>query len=424
MFALIDCNNFYVSCERVFNPKLRGIPCVVLSNNDACIISRSQEAKDLKVPMGAVYFKWLSFLKQHSVAVCSSNYALYGDMSQRVMSVLGAGSSTVEVYSIDEAFVHFSDRETSNLLKESLALKQMVYQWTGIPVSIGIGPTKTLAKVANYIAKCRTETNVYEISRVENTDELLESIAVENIWGIGRQNSTLLRCRGITTARALRDADDKWIRKHLSVLGLRCVWELRGVACLSLDTQVDPKKGIMCSRSFGRSVTELSELSEALATYTSKAAEKLRAQHSVVGALRVSLRTNHYRRDLPQYANSSFTTLNVATADTCSLIKVATQLLEKLYKPMFRYQKVAVMLLDLQPNNVQQMNFFDAGVDSLRSKRMMKTLDSINACLGSDTVKIAASGITRPWSFRCDLRSQRFTTNWQEIPIVRGGFAC
>lgn len=415
MFALVDCNNFYVSCERIFNPRLRNRPCVVLSNNDGCVISRSNEAKEIEIPMGAPFFKWKPFFRKHRVAVKSSNYALYGDISERVMSILGAGSGMVEVYSIDEAFLKLSERKAANLIQESIELKQRVYQWTGMPISIGIAPTKTLAKIANHIAKKQTSVGVCQI---KSDEPLFNSLAVSEVWGIGRQNSISLQASGINTVQQLKDCSDKWIRKRYSIVMLKTVKELRGEPCFALETTQKDKKSIMCSRSFGRPISKLSELKETISTYTSRAAEKVRLQNSVATVLYVSVKTNRYSKHRPQYRNSNSEILATPSADSRTLIKIANTLLEEIYREGYLYHKACIGLHGLLPANQIQGHLFLPASDSLQSKSLMQTLDTINTKYGEKTMHIATNGISQNWQGRCDNSSPCFTTNWRQLPNV------
>ena len=301
IFALVDCNNFYVSCERVFQPCLNGKPVVVLSNNDGCVIARSEEAKALGIPMGLPFFQMRERFTGHTIETYSSNYALYGDMSTRVMTILKQFSPEVEVYSIDEAFLNLAGCGNGDLISYGHLIHRSVKQWTGIPISIGIGETKTLAKLANRLAKRSDHVQgVVDLTSSQHQDDILASIPVKDIWGIGRSYSRLLQSNGIRTALELRDADDRWIRQQMGVVGVRIVWELRGISCLPLELSPPPKKSLMVSRSFGRPIATLDEMREAVATYTTRAAEKLRRHRLAAGILSVFLMTNRFKEDEPQ----------------------------------------------------------------------------------------------------------------------------
>lgn len=422
IFALVDCNNFYVSCERVFNPKLEEKPVIVLSNNDGCVVARSDEVKALGVKMGIPVFKCKDLIKKHRIHVYSSNYALYGDMSQRVMDTLAQFTPDLEIYSIDEAFLSLSGFTSLNLTQYGKHIKNTIKKWTGIPVSIGIGPTKTLAKIANHIAKKNPQfEGVFDITEHPQIDVLLDSIEVADVWGIGYQYSQFLNQNGIYTALQLKNAPDKWIKKHLTVVGLRTVDELRGISCIPLEQVAPPKKGIISSRSFGRPVETLPELKEAVATYVSRAAEKLRSQKSVASCVHVFLTTNRFK-DEPQYSNYATFWLPIPTAYTPDLIHYAHQNLGKMFKPGYRYKKAGIMLTGILSQQQVQLNLITPSYHPSREKILMKTIDQINARWGSDTVKYAVAGIQRLWKMRQSKKSPRFTTHWKEIPVVRTSF--
>lgn len=421
LFALVDCNNFYVSCERVFNPSLWNRPVIVLSNNDGNIISRSNEAKALGLKMGAPFFECADIIRKHDVKVFSSNYALYGDMSGRVMQTLSQCAPEMEIYSIDEAFLSFTGIST-DMTVYGHYIKDMVKQWTGMPVSIGIGPSKTLAKLANHIAKKRPGYNgVLNITDHPDFEKLLDSVDVGDVWGVGPAYSNMLKSRGISTALKLSRAPDAWVRKHMTVMGLRTARELRGDPCMGLEMP-DPKKGIVSSRSFGRPVEKLEELEEALAAYTARAAEKLRAQNSVASYITVFLATNRFKPE-PQYYNRVTSRLPVQTAYTPELISQAHACLRKIYRPGFRYKKTGIMFLDIIPECDTQLNLF-ASADIERRKALMLAVDGINKRLGRGTVQFASEGSGRPWAMRREYLSARCTTQWGEIPVVKASFPC
>ena len=422
-FALVDCNNFYASCERVFNPKLQGRPVVVLSNNDGCIVARSGEAKALGIGMGKPFFQSRDIIKRHDVRVFSSNYALYGDMSERVMNTLAQFTPEMEIYSIDEAFLDLSgcDRlgKHDDLTEYARTIRATVTQWTGIPVSIGIARTKTLAKAANWLAKRSARAKgVFNLVDSPYMDKALERICIADVWGIGRRSVRKLKEKGVTNARELRDIDDRLIRKQRGIVGLRLVYELRGISCLSLETCPPPRKGIMSSRSFGRKVESLEELKEAATAYVTNAAVKLRKQNLAAQVLTVFLTTNPYSKDDRQYSNSVVFHLPAAINNTAELIHYAVQGVERIFKEGFRYKKAGVMLDELISADQVQTTLFDRS-DTGRKNKLMEVVDVVNSIMGSGTLKYAAQGATQPWSGRCKNRSPRYTTSWKELPTAR-----
>jgi DNA polymerase V len=418
MFALLDCNNFYVSCERLFQPVLLGKPVVVLSNNDGCVIARSDEAKALGIPMGLPAFKLTDLVKKHSIEVYSSNYTLYGDLSTRVMTTLAQWAPAVEVYSIDEAFLDLTGLSTADLTGYGHTMRATIQQWTGIPVSIGIAPTKTLAKLANRLAKRSPEAQgVVALTVTSEIDATLACTQVEDIWGIGPGYTRRLKAHDIRTALQLRDANDRWIRQYLGVVGQRIVWELHGISCLPLELCPPPKQSLRVSRSFGRPITTLSNMREAVATYMTRAAEKLRRHGVTAGIVTVFLMTNRFT-DEPQYSNSVTLPLPVATQDTAELIRYALQGVEQIYREGYRYQKAGVILTALVPAKQVQTHLFDQH-DRDRSQKLMAAIDTINAEWGSGTIRYAAMGLRPAWIMRCARRSPRYTTRWQELVVVR-----
>jgi len=422
IFALVDCNNFYASCERVFNPRLEGKPVVVLSNNDGCVIARSEETKALGIKMGQPAFKSEKLFKKHGILVYSSNYALYGDMSDRVMETLRQFARDMEIYSIDEAFLSLPYTTPEQMTDYAREIRKTVKKWTGIPVSIGIGPTKTLAKVASKIAKKYARfKGVFNITDHEKTDQILEKFPVGDIWGVGPRYEAFLKRHGIKNALQLKRAHDAWVKKHLTVMGLRTVMELRGVPCFSLEQMPAARKGIMSSRSFGRPVESLDELKEALATYTAIAAEKLRSQHSAATILHVFLMTNRFKKNEPQYYSSSTTILPVASSYTPELIRFACEQLEKIYKPGYRYKKIGVFLAEIVSQDRIQLNLLSLDYPHERNKTLMQVVDKMNQRLGPGTVQFGAEGTRKEWHMRRKLLSPRYTTQWSEIPVVKTG---
>jgi DNA polymerase V len=417
VFALVDCNNFYASCERVFNPKLTGQPIVVLSNNDGCVVARSNEAKALGIAMGVPEFQIRPLLRAHQVQVFSSNYTLYGDLSQRVMETLEQFSPDLEIYSVDEAFLSLAGFERRNLTDYGRQIRRTVKRWTGIPVSVGIAETKTLAKIANRVAKRTPDTyGVFDLLACPDRDTLLGKVAVDEVWGIGPSYARLLTQHGITTALELRQADEHWVRTHMGMVGVRLVAELRGRSCLELEACPSPKQGITCSRSFGRSVSTLAEMEEAVSSYVSRAAEKLRGEGLAATVLTVFVMTNAFTNE-PQYRNSVTCSLPVGTDTTSELIRAALRGLRTIYRDGYRYKKAGVMFTALVPASQVQPNLFDQQ-NRPRSKRLMTALDAINDRWGAGTLQYASSGLTKAWKTQCHRRSPAYTTNWDELPVV------
>lgn len=412
-FALVDCNNFYVSCERAFNPSLNGKPVVVLSNNDGCAVARSEEAKRY-IGMGAPIFKLMDLVKKHNIHLYSSNYTLYADMSQRVKEVLADFSPNIEPYSIDESFLLLSGDKKLDLDEYGIEMRNKVLQWTGIPTSVGIGPTKTLAKIANKLAKKNKMCQgVLDITNHPRIKDFLASVEVDDVWGVGREYAKLLKRNGIKTALDLRDTNETWIRKKMTVQGLRTVLELRGTPCIELEESVPDKKQIVNSRSFGKDLDKYQDVSEAIASYASRAAEKLRKQDSISGHISVCIQTNGFK-DEPQYSNSISCRLPEPTSYTPLLIKYALHLLKKIYKRGYKYKKAGVMLMDLVPAENTQFNLFTK-IDHSRNAKLMEAFDKINSSWSSQTIRSAASGVARPWAMKRSRISPEYTTCWDEI---------
>jgi DNA polymerase V len=415
--GLIDCNNFYVSCERVFQPKLRKRPVVVLSNNDGCIIARSNEAKAIGLKMGAPLFKAQDIIEEHSVAVYSSNYALYGDMSHRVMEALHEFTPDVEVYSIDEAFMRLDD-DCQSFHARGTNIREKVLKWTGIPVSVGIGQTKTLAKIASHLAKKdAAQQGVLDLTPVDVQSEALEQTPVQEVWGVGPAYSKLLRAAGITTARKLRDADRRWIRQRMTVVGARIVEELRGVSCLPLEQCPSRRKSLTCSRSFGIPVISLAELRESVALYLSRAAERLRRFRLAAGVITIFINTNRFSTE-PQYGNSVTYELAYSTDSTKELLEWALKGLESIYRAGYRYKKAGVILNQLVPADQLSRRFF--GDESFeRSRRVLKAMDEINRKHGRDTVRFGAAQPNGRWQTKFLKRSQCYTTCLKDVLCLR-----
>lgn len=413
MFALVDCNNFYASCERAFNPSLEKKPIVVLSNNDGCVISRSNEAKQLGIPMGAPFYQWKNFCHRHHVFVFSSNYELYGDMSQRVMYLLKEFHEQTEIYSIDEAFLHM---ELPLSLSNLYLLRQRVKQSTGIPISIGMGSTKTLAKAANQLAK-NAKDSVFYFENQHHQDACLSHFPIEKIWGVGRNLSAKLKQLNILTAKDLRDSDPKFLRLHFSVSLEKTIQELNGISCLGLE-ELKGRKQIISSRSFGKKVTSLIDLEEAVSYYVQIAANKLRKQKSVASAVYVFLRTNYFSESKPQYHNSYTVSLVKPSADTRELTQAAKKGLRQIYKKGYEYNKAGVILLDISQQHIRQYDMLTEVIDN-KSEKVMQVMDNINQIMGKNSVFLAAEGIEKSWLIKCDRRSPRYTTRWPELPLVQ-----
>lgn len=416
MFALVDCDNFYVSCERVFNPKLKGRPVVILSNNDGCAISRSNEAKALGIKMAAPVFFMKEIIKKNGIVCLSSNYTLYGDMSQRVMNIYEQFSPQIEVYSIDESFLFFGGVQKSKLLDIALEIQQTVQQWTGIPVCVGMGATKTLAKAANKLAK-KLLSGVLILDQNQNISASLEKLPVEDVWGVGGQYTKWLKENGVHTAKDLRDAEDKWIRQKMTVVGQRTVWELRGTSCIPMELVAPDKKAICHARSFGRLLDKKEEMQEALSLYASQAAFKLRRAGLVGRTLCVFLETNPFRSHDPQYRNSYTLDLPTPTNLTPEIVHYALEALGKIFRTGYKYKKVGIMLLELVPEATVQMGLFDT-VDRNRSQKLMTALDAVNTKFGKFSLNFAGGAINEDWQPKFKFRSPRYTTQWEELPIA------
>ena len=429
-YALVDGNNFYVSCERVFNPKLEGIPMVVLSNNDGCAVARSQEAKALGISMGQPWFQIRHMERQYGLKAFSSNYELYADMSNRMMSILITFAPKQEVYSIDECFLDLTGFNI-NLTHYGHTLRHQVKQWIGIPTCVGIGHSKTQAKLANHIAKKRPEWNsVCDLTSLPEThiNELMASISVNEVWGIGRKLTEQLNSLGIHNVLDLKLADPKTMQRKFSVVVERTIWELRGIACLSLEDITPPKQQIISSRSFGRAVTELHELKQAVTSYMSRAAEKLRKQSSVAQAVHVHIRTSPFREDKPYYGQGRTLPLITPTDDTRQLVKAVLRGLEAIYQPGHDYQKAGVMLLDIQPKGAGQMSDLfslahenDTQAHDNKADQVMRLMDGINARMGKASIKLAGEGMDKSWAMRRDRMSAAYSTDIQRLAR---GHAC
>ena len=423
IFALVDCNNFYASCEKLFDPTLRVTPLVVLSNNDGCVVARSAEAKALGIPMGAPWFQIREEAERRGVVAYSSNYALYADISNRVVQVLSGFSPNVEVYSIDESFLRldgFAGVER-DLAAYGQRIRQRVADWLGLAVCVGIGPTKTLSKLANHCAK-KNLAGIDGVCDFTTTSEtalaqLFSTIEVGEVWGVGRKIARRLEEMGIHTVEQLRTADADLSRRRFSVVLERTIRELRGLSCLELEEVAPDKQQIMSSRSFSRLLTERADLEEAVASYMASAAEKLRRQGCLAGAVQVHIRTNVFKADVPQYQQAVTLPLSAPTDDTRVLTRWAFRILKRIYRPGYAYHKAGIMLLDLVPLGQRQPSLFETE-DGNRLRALMQVLDEINGRYGRRTLQFASEGITRTWTMRRDRLSPGYTTRWEELPKV------
>ena len=422
-FALVDVNNFYVSCERVFKPSLENTPVVVLSNNDGCAVARSNEVKSLGVKMGMPWFKMKDLARQHGIQAYSSNYALYGDMSNRVTSILRDYSPDLEVYSIDESFLRIET--VAHLYGGAIPMGQQmrhrIKQWTGLPVCVGVGPTKTLAKFANHLAKKNDVFNgvcdLHAMTRPERL-EWMWGVEVGEVWGVGSRIRKRLAGMGIDTVLDLRNASPKQMRAQFGVVMERTCNELRGISCLELEDVMPPKQQIMSSRSFGAPVETIEELRESVASYLASAAEKLRRQNSVAGAVYVFVLTNRFKEDEPQYNAGITVPMDDATDDTLALTSAALRGLAAIFRPGFRYKKTGVMLTLLSDKGARQATLFDDPVARAKSEKLMEAMDAINREFGRGTLRSGASGVEQRWAMRAGNRSPRYTTRWDELPVA------
>ena len=420
LFALVDCNNFYASCERVFEPRLDGRPIVVLSNNDGCVVARSNEAKALGIPMGAPVHECKDLIRQHGVVVRSSNYALYGDMSRRVMSLLSAYTTNQEIYSIDESFLDFTGMPNPVALAQSL--RQDIRRKTGIPVAVGIGPSKTLAKLGNYCAKRRDPWKAQGVCNLVDLkpdvlSRLLSTIEVNEVWGIGYRLTAKLERLGIRNVQQLRTADPKIIRKHFSVVVERTINELNGISCLELEEVEPDKQQIISSRSFGQLITRIEDLEASIASHVSRGVEKLRNQQSTASLLTVFIRTNPFRQQDAQYHPTLTVPLIQPCDDVGAFQSIANHTLHRIYREGYRYKKAGIMLSGIQSNTVRQTDLFAPPPDPAR-EALMQAWDRINRQYGRGTVKVATELMGTNWRMKQALRSPRYTTCWQELREV------
>jgi DNA polymerase V len=413
---LVDCNNFFVSCERVFNPSLMGKPVVVLSNNDGCVISRSNEAKALGIAMGAAAFECEAIFKKHTVQIFSSNFALYADMSARIMQTLAALAVDIEVYSIDEAFLTIPP--TADYTKYAHHIRSVVKQHTGIPISLGIGPSKTLAKAANKLAKKHAVyKGVFDITHHPETDALLASLPVRDVWGVGYRYEKMLINHGIKTARDLKYAQEHWIKKKMTIVGLKTLLELRGIACLGLVNEIPAKKSITVSRSFGRLLSEKRLVAEAVASYAIRVGQKLRRERLLATVVTVFISTSRYHDD-QRYFNAVSVTFSRATDYTPLLLEAVQECLDVLFVSGFLYKKAGVMVSDLVASDQMQLDVFSELPDLSEQKELMKVCDTINARFGSHVLSYASAGIDQSWKAKRMKKSPHYTTNWHELMTI------
>lgn len=418
MFALVDCNNFYASCERVFRPNLVNEPVVVLSNNDGCVIARSNEAKAIGVPMGAPAFKFKEMFEKNNIHVFSSNYALYGDMSSRVMSILSTYTPEIEIYSIDEAFLKLDGFEMFNLEQYAREMYRTVTKSTGISISIGIAPTKSLSKVANRIAKkfIGRTGGIHVIDTEEKRIKALKWLQIADVWGIGGRHAKRLNALGVHTAYDFTQLPDEWVRKNLAVVGLRLKRDLSGIPTLNLD-EIKRKKAIATTRTFERNHADLFNIQERVSTFAVTCAEKLRRQKSCCNSLMVFLHTNSYRKDLPQYSRNIVIKTDYPTNSSMDIVKYAVKGLKAIYKEGYLYKKAGVIVMDLTPDNEKQLNMFV--FENPRHQALMSVMDRLNNGIGQKKIKLGCQDMDRTWKMNQEKLSPRYTTRLDEIITVK-----
>ena len=414
--ALVDCNSFYVSCERLFNTRIRHKPVVVLSNNDGCIISRSTEAKNLGIKMGEPYFKAKDIILKNNVYVFSSNYSLYGDLSRRVMRTLKRFNPKLEIYSIDEAFLdlsNFPDDEVENVGKE---IRNIVLQWTGIPTSIGIAKTKTLSKIANHIAK-KKKSGVTNLIGIKNIDPILEKIDINDVWGVGKQLTKFYHKNGIYNAKQLKNISNTWIKKSSNVLSSRTALELRGISCISLETKTSKRKSCVVSRSFGRRVEKFQELKEAVVNYCLNASEKIRSESLIAKSITVSVRTSPFQNKGVYYSNSKTIDFPIATNNSIEIVKTALFALNKIFINGYRYQKAGIVLTGLIASSGSKNLFFSEKDEKINT--LMRSIDSTNYRYGRSTLSLASAGVNRKWNIKKNHSSKIDTSNFYYLPVIK-----
>lgn len=414
--ALIDCNSFYVSCERLFNPKIRKKPVVVLSNNDGCIISRSNEAKTLGIKMGEPYFKAKDIIVKNNVQVFSSNYSLYGDISRRVMRTLKRFNSEIEVYSIDEAFLDLSNFSDDEIESVGIEIRSIILQWTGIPTSIGIAKTKTLSKIANHIAK-KEKSGVVSLIGIEDIDPILEKVEIGDVWGVGRQLTKFYIKNDIYNAKQLKNISNTWIKKSSNVLSSRTAMELRGVSCIDLEIQDSKRKSCVVSRSFGKKVETFQELKESVTNYCLNASEKIRSESLIAKSVTVFLRTSPFQNRGIYYSNSKTIDFPIATDNSIEIVKAAINGLKDIFKRGYKYQKVGVMLSGLS-NLENKNNLFSSSKDE-KIKSLMRSIDSTNCRYGRSALSLASGGVNKKWNMRRKHSSKIDTVDFRCLPTIK-----
>ena len=415
MIALVDCNNFYASCERVFNPKIENKPVIVLSNNDGCVIARSNEAKALGIKMGEPAFKLKNLIEKYNINVFSTNFALYGDLSKRVMNIMSTEVEKMEIYSIDEAFLDFSDYASK---KRGLAIREKVKKWTGIPVSVGIAPTKVLAKVAGHIAKKHTKSGVFIFDDEDLIRRALNFFKVEDLWGIGSNTAKKLKSVGIHTALQFRQCDSSWVKRNLSVNGVRLQKELFGEVCYPVETKIERRKSICTARSFGSEINKLSKLKEVIGSHANTCATKLRKEKSCCTTVGVFLSTNPFKPQAKQYNPYTVTQLHVPTNDSMEIVKVAIKALESIYRGDCIYKKAGVVVSRMVPQEQTQLSLFDS-LDRGKRENINIAVDRVNSLMGKNKVHLAVQGNGRKWKIKQERLSPCYTTRFADILEVR-----
>jgi len=416
--ALVDCNSFYVSCERLFNPSIIKKPVIVLSSNDGCVISRSTEAKALGIKMGEPYFKVEKIIKKNDVKVFSSNYSLYGDISRRVMKTLKQFSPQMEIYSIDEAFLNLSSIRDENLFEHGNKIRKTVLKWTGIPTSIGIATTKTLSKAANYIAK-KEQSGIVNLINTKQIDQILKEIEINEVWGVGRQLTKFYIKNGIHTAYQLKNMHNNWIKKNTNVLGSRTAMELKGIPCVSLEEHQEKRKNCCVSRSFGRKVTKLEELSESVTTHCLNAAEKIRSDNQTTKRITVFIRTSPFQKDKNYYANSKDIDLPVRTNDSIELVKQALIALQYIYRKGYKYQKAGIIFSGLNEVDIYKKNLFSSINNEEKRKKLMKAIDYTNIKYGRHALSIAQAGLRKKLNIKRQHSSKINTACFDFLPTIK-----
>ena len=416
--ALVDCNSFYVSCERLFNPSIINKPVVVLSSNDGCVISRSTEAKRLNIKMGEPYFKVAKIVKENDVKIFSTNFALYGDISRRVMKTLKQFSPHMEVYSVDEAFLDLSSIKDENLLEHGYEIRRTILKWTGIPTSIGIAKTKTLSKAANLIAK-KEKSGVVSLINSKFMDETLSKIKINDVWGVGRQLTKLYIKSGINTASQLKNVSNTWVKKNTNVFGSRTAMELKGIPCISFEYHKEKRKNCCVSRSFGKKVTELEELKQSITTHCLNAAEKIRADNQTVKKITVFIRTSPFQKNTTYYANKKDMDLAIRTSDSIELVKQSLIALESIYKKGHRYQKAGIIFSNLKDVNLYDKNLFSKINNEEKRTKLMKAIDHTNIKYGRHSLSFAQAGFNKQWNIKRQHSSKIDTACFDFLPTVR-----